>query len=83
LDWPLQGVFDMFFIRLNAAERNGWMGTKDPYCLSPDLSGRVYGTAAASLCEREAEGQVEGCLSFAPFCQADDLALGARLPGPQ
>jgi hypothetical protein len=32
------------------------------------LSGRVCGTAAGSPFAREAEGQVEGALSFASFC---------------
>jgi hypothetical protein len=35
--------------------------------LRPDLSGRVCGTAAGIRRAREAEGQVEGGLSFASF----------------
>jgi len=57
-------------IPFNAAERSGWMGMKVTHCLSPDLSGRVCGTAADDRCAREAEGQVEGGLSFASFSLA-------------
>ena len=35
--------------------------------LRPDWSGRVCGTAADNRAAREAEGQVEGGLSFASF----------------
>jgi len=45
-------------------------GKKGPHCLRPDLSGRVCGTAAGIRRAREAEGQVEGGLSFASFSLA-------------
>ena len=51
----------------NAAECSGWMRMKVTRCLRPDLSGRVRGTAADNRAAREAEGQVEGGLSFASF----------------
>jgi hypothetical protein len=43
------------------------MRKEGPHCLSPDLSGRVCGTAAGNRCARVAGGQVEGGLSFASF----------------
>jgi hypothetical protein len=46
------------------------MRIKVTHCLSPDLSGRVCGTAAGKRCARVAEGQVEGSLSFASFSLA-------------
>ena len=58
------------FFPFNAAERNVWMRMKVTHCLSPDLLGRVCGTAADNRCAREAEGQVEGSLSFASFSLA-------------
>jgi len=47
------------------------MRIKVLHCLSPDKVGRVCRTAAGNRGAREAEGQVEGGLSFASFSLAD------------
>jgi len=57
------------------------MRMKGTHCLSPDSSGRVCGTAAGSRCTREAEGQVDGALSFGSFClPSANLNLGHFMP---
>jgi hypothetical protein len=60
----------VFLAPFNAAERGVCMRKQGPHCLSPDLSGRVCGTAAGNRCARVAVGQVEGGLSFASFSLA-------------
>ena len=67
-------------IPFNAAERSGWMRMKVTHCLRPDWSGRVCGTAADNRCAREAEGQVEGGLSFASFCgmRLENITLAVK-----
>jgi len=67
IDSVLEGHTVFGFVRFNAAERGECMRKKVPHRLSPDLSGRVCGTAAGIRFAREAEGQIEVGLSFASF----------------
>ena len=70
-------------VPFNAAECSGWMRMKVTHCLSPDLSGRVCGTAADNRAARVAEGQVEGAFSFASFCgiRLENITLGKERKG--
>jgi hypothetical protein len=74
----MKGYPRLFSFPFNAVPISS--GMKGPHCLRPDLSGRVCGTAAGSHFAREAEGPVEGALSFASFCGSclENRTLGVK-----